>query len=110
MGIQVEQVGKTVTVRLQGSIDISSAEELKKVLVNALKAGEEIRLRWGEATYLDVTGVQLLWAAEYEARSLGVKWVFADPLPEAIASILHDAGFEESLFVASAPQLSGETA
>lgn len=47
MGIQVEQVGKTVTVRLQGSIDISSAEELKKVLVNALKAGEEIRLQWG---------------------------------------------------------------
>ena len=110
MGIQVEQVGKTVTVRLQDSIDISSAEELKKVLVDALKVGEEIRVHWGEATYLDVTGVQLLWAGECEARNLDVKWVFVDPLPEAVRSILHDAGFKDSFFVAGAPQPSGEAA
>lgn len=44
MGIHLEQADKTSCVRLEGPIDISLAEELKKVLIDALKAGEEIHL------------------------------------------------------------------
>lgn len=110
VGIHLEQTGKMISIRLEGSIDVSSAEELKKVLVDALKMGEEIRLQSGEATYLDVTGVELLCAAEREARRAGVRWMFMDSLPEAIRTTLHDAGFEESLFVEQSPQSAGEAA
>jgi anti-anti-sigma factor len=110
VSVHLEQAGKMISVRLQGSIDISSAEELKKVLVNALKTGEEIRLWLGEATYLDVTGVQLLCAAEREAHKAGVRWIFVDSLPEPILTTLHDAGFEGSLFAESSPQSAGEAA
>ena len=108
MGIILEQGEKTSCVRLQGSIDISLAEELKKVLVDALKAGEEIRVMLGDATYLDVTAVQLLWAAEREAGRMGVRWIFGDVLPETVRANLVEAGFDESLFAASAAETAGE--
>jgi len=105
-----EQSEKTSCVRLQGSIDISLAEELKKTLIDALKAGDEIRVMLGDATYLDVTAIQLLWAAEREARRAGVRWVFVDSLPEAIRAALRDAGFEESLLAGSSTHSAGEAA
>lgn len=108
VGIILEQGEKTNCLRLQGSIDVSSAEELKKILVDAVKAGGEIRVLLGDATYLDVTAIQLLWAAEREASGAGVIWVFVDSLPEAIRTTLRDAGFDESLFAASASQTTGE--
>ncbi len=110
MGVHLERADKTSRVRLEGSIDISLAEELKKVLVDALKEGKEISVHLGGTAYLDVTGVQLLWAAEREASRLGVKWAFVNSLPEAIRSTLHEAGFEESLFAAGAAQSGGDAA
>jgi len=108
VAIILEQGEKTSCVRLQGSIDISLAEELKKVLVDALKAGEEIRVMAGDTTYLDVTAVQLLWAAEREARRTGVRWIFAEVLPEPVRANLVEAGFDESLFAYSAAPAAGE--
>ncbi len=109
VAIVLEKTDEASCLRLQGSVDISSAEELKKILVDAMKPGEELRLVWAAATYLDVTAIQLLWAAEREARRLGVKWVFADPVPEPIKLALRKAGFEDSLFAGSAASSAGET-
>ena len=110
VAINLEQGGKTSCVRLQGSIDISSAEELKRILVDAMKAGEEIRVMLGDATYLDVTAIQLLWAAKQEAGRMGVRWIFGDALPEPVGANLVEAGFDESLFAANAAQSAGEAA
>lgn len=110
VGIVLEQGEKTSCVRLKGSVDISSAEELKKTLVDALKAGDEIRVMLGETTYLDVTAVQLLWAAKQEAGRMGVRWIFGDALPEPVGANLVEAGFDESLFAANAAQSAGEAA
>jgi anti-anti-sigma factor len=110
VAIVLEQTGNAHCVRLQGPIDISSAEELKKVLADVLKAGEDIRLVWAEATYLDATAIQLLWAAEREAAGGRAKLIFADPVPEPIRLALRDAGFEDSLFAARAAQSAGELA
>jgi anti-anti-sigma factor len=110
VAIILEQADKTSCVRLQGSIDISLAEELKRILADALNSGKEIRVFLGETAYLDVTAIQLLWAAEREAGSKGVAWAFADPVPEPIRSLLREAGFEESLFVWEAAEPGGEIA
>jgi anti-anti-sigma regulatory factor len=108
VGIILEQGEKTSCVRLEGSVDISSAEELKRILVDALKAGGEIRVMLGDATYLDVTAVQLLWAAELEAGRMGMRWVFGDALPEPIRGNLDEAGFDPSLFAIGAAGTAGE--
>ena len=47
------------------------------------------------ATELDVTTVQLLWAAEREARASGRGFTFAGRVPEEISAAMADAGLEK---------------
>jgi anti-anti-sigma factor len=108
VAIVLEQGEKTSCVRLKGPVDISSAEELKKILMNALKAGGEIQVMLGDSTYLDVTAIQLLWAAQREAARMGVRWIFGDALLEPVRSNLDDAGFNTSLFASSDVRTAGE--
>jgi hypothetical protein len=49
------------------------------------------------ATELDVTAVQLLWAAGCEARRLGVRFVLAGSLPEGTCAIFVDTGLDKFL-------------
>jgi anti-anti-sigma regulatory factor len=81
-------------MRLEGKIDINSAAELKKLLLLALQSGKEVRLDLGQATDLDVTAMQLLWAANREARKLGSTFAVAGHLPESICTVVSEAGFE----------------
>ena len=46
------------------------------------------------ATELDVTALQLLWAAEREARGSGVGFTLAGRVPEEISVAVSDAGFK----------------
>ena len=48
--------------------------ELKKVMLQALASGKEMLVDLRRATELDVTAIQLLWAAEREARKSGRKF------------------------------------
>ena len=66
-------------IGLEGAIDIASAAELKKLLLEGLNSGREVRVSLAGATDLDVTAVQLLWAAEREASRSGVTCFFAPP-------------------------------
>ena len=51
-------------IRLEGEIDISQADELKRVLLAALQEKHEVRIALESASGMDITAVQLLWAAE----------------------------------------------
>jgi anti-anti-sigma regulatory factor len=102
-------------IRLEGVVDIASAAELKELLVNVFKAGKseagdsetdkpvadkselskEVRISVEAVTDLDVTAVQLLWAAEREARGSGVVFKLADAVPESVSAALGEAGFLE---------------
>ena len=81
-------------IRLEGEISISSAAELKRLLIEALGSGRDSRVEVEHATELDVTALQLLWAAEREARGLGRGFTRVGRLPEEISVALGDAGFE----------------
>ncbi|MGC2301181.1 MAG: STAS domain-containing protein [Acidobacteriaceae bacterium] len=85
-------------VRLEGDIDIASAAQLKEVLLEALAQRGEARISLETATGIDVTAVQLLWAAEREAKASGVVMALQGPVPETLRATLREAGFESFPF------------
>jgi anti-anti-sigma factor len=95
VSITLEQSETLSVIRLEGLIDISCAAELKKLLLQAFANGKEMRVSLERAGDLDVTAVQLLWAAVREARKSGVGFTFAGVMPKEIAATLADAGFEK---------------
>jgi anti-anti-sigma factor len=81
-------------LRLEGEIGIGSAAEIKAFLLEALSVGKETRVDLEHVTDLDVTALQLLWAAQQAFTAAGVKLELANPMPESLVSRLPDMGFE----------------
>jgi hypothetical protein len=94
--VSLEQDGALGRIRLQGGIDIGCAQELKALLVQGLSSSTELRVLPAEATELDVTAVQLLWAARCEATTLSVGFAFEGQVPEPVAASLAEVGLETS--------------
>jgi anti-anti-sigma regulatory factor len=92
--VSLEQDGALSLIRLQGAIDIGCAQEFKELLLQGLKAGSEVRVLLANATNLDVTAVELLWAAKREAKASSVGFAFEGQMPEPISAVLAEAGFE----------------
>lgn len=86
---------KLCRFQFEGSVDVSQAAELKKELVACIERGDEIRFNFEKAVHLDVTAVQLLWAASLEAQRRQVHASIEGELPRAILFSLSDVGFEK---------------
>jgi anti-anti-sigma regulatory factor len=104
--VTLEENDTVSLIRLEGAIDIGTAAELKTLLVQALEPGEnssgkEVRIALAGATELDVTAVQLLWAAEREAKKAGAGFSFTGPIPNDISAALGAAGLQQFLVVES---------
>ena len=93
MPVRFDRSATPGVIRLEGEIDIASARELKDALLEALGAKGEARISLGMATGMDVTAVQLLWAAEREAQASGMVLALDGPVPEAVGATLRQAGF-----------------
>jgi hypothetical protein len=65
--------------------------------VRALNSGKKVRISLDKATDLDVTAVELLWAAEREASKSGVGFSFAGPVPAEVSAALGEAGIQQFL-------------
>ena len=94
MPLHLSQSKTMSTVSLDGAIDIASSAELKKALVDALAAEKKVSVALGKVTDLDVTAVQLLWAARREAQLAGVDFALDGQEPQEIRAALFDAGFD----------------
>ena len=92
MGIALEESETGSTVRLDGGIDIGCAAELKTKLVQALAAAGAVAISVEAVTYLDVTAMQLLWAAERKAHQAGTGFGVAGEVPEALRAALAEVG------------------
>jgi anti-anti-sigma regulatory factor len=79
-------------IRLEGELNITSASEVKEVLLEGLAAGTDLHLDLEHAETIDVTVMQLLWAAGREADRTGV--VLAGRVSAAAAEMAREAGFE----------------
>jgi hypothetical protein len=69
--------------------------ELKNVLLLALQSGKEICLDLEKATELDITALQLFWAAQRGAIESGSRFNVAGDTPESILNGALEAGFEK---------------
>jgi anti-anti-sigma factor len=98
MPAMIEEGENTYLVRLEGAIDIASAAELKSFLLNALASSKEIRLALESATELDITALQMLYAAEREAKKAGVQLVLEGSFPNEISALMTDAGLANFTF------------
>ncbi len=105
--VTLDQNENFCLLHLEGGIDISSATELKTLLLQGLASGRELRVDLERATDLDVTAMQLLWAAEREARRSGMGMALTGRVPKEIASAAGDAGFE-SFPVLRNPELDAD--
>jgi anti-anti-sigma factor len=90
----VQTAGKGV-IRLQGAIDIGCAAELKGFLAEGLKRGGRLCISLEDVTVVDVTAVQLLWAAAREAKNSDVDFSLEGPAPEAVRAALEICGTGE---------------
>jgi anti-anti-sigma factor len=95
VSINLDQNEGECLIRLEGEVDISSAAELKKLLLEALASGRELRVDLERTTELDVTALQLLWAAERKAGGSSVGFSLLGRVPEEISVALSDAGFKK---------------
>jgi len=95
--LAVQQHEGKALVHLEGSLDIAVAEDLKRILLEALDSAPRIEVDLSGVTYLDVTTLQLLWAARKEATARCTELIF-DPQPsDAVRSILEETGFLQTL-------------
>jgi ABC-type transporter Mla MlaB component len=94
-------------IRLEGEVGIGSAAELKGLLVQALGTGKQVRVSLQSLTEIDVTAVELLWAARREAKASSLPFVIEGPIPPTITSALLQAGFDEFATDMNAAQAGG---
>jgi len=94
VSVVIDQDGQSSLIRLDGVIDISCAAELKEVNMKALQAGKPVLIALEGASGLDITAMQILWAAERAARAQGLSFALEGQLPEGRCATLRDAGWE----------------
>ncbi len=94
MSVVIDKGDQSTLIRLGGVIDISCAAELKDVNMKALQAGKPVLIVLEGATCIDVTAMQILWAAERAARAQGLGFALEGQLPEVLCATLRDAGWE----------------
>ncbi len=109
MAIAVERREQTQSIRLSGCVDISAAAGLKRVLTEALEAQLVLRMDVSALESVDVTVIQLLWAAKSEAMMAGREFCIDGPWNPEIESRLHQAGISPSRIFATPQQETGRT-
>jgi len=82
-------------LRLEGVVGIGCAAEFKGLLEQALGSGCAVRVSLEGATDLDVTAVQLLWAAERKAKGGGAGFSISGRPPEPVLAALSEAGLQQ---------------
>jgi anti-anti-sigma regulatory factor len=88
----MEQQESQSVIRLAGEFTLTSAAELKNLLLQGLASGNDLRLDLEQAEEIDITVMQLLWAAGREADRAGAR--IAIRLSDAAGTAAREAGFE----------------
>ena len=92
MALTMEQQESQSVIRLAGELTLTSAAELKNLLLQGLASGNDLRVDLEQAEEIDIPVMQLLWAAGREANRKGTS--IAIQVSDAAARAARDAGFE----------------
>ena len=91
MAVSIKQEESQPLIRLGGEFTLASAAELKSLLLEGLASGN-VWLDLEHVGEIDITLMQLLWAAGREADRTGAR--MAIRVSEAAAMTAREAGFE----------------
>jgi anti-anti-sigma regulatory factor len=91
MSISVQRCKPAWVIRVDGQATLSSAGEMRALLLEWLASGENLQLDLEATDDMDVTYMQLLWAAAREAAKTGVG--IACHASEAASAAVRDSGF-----------------
>jgi len=94
-GVSLSSWGEVHLVRLSGSIDIDSAAELKRLLLRGLESCRAVHVSLEGVLSLDITVLQLLWAAKRHARQAGMEFTIRGGSTPPITSFLTEVGMDE---------------
>lgn len=81
-------------MRLNGDVAIGAARELKGALIEALAFCRELKIDLTGVTALDMTTLQLLWAAQDAAAKAGIRVILTGPVPEGVEQAMGLASME----------------
>ncbi len=94
---------KSRVVDWQGAVTIEGIVEVKQGLMDALNEADSVFVRLDRVDRMDIAGVQLLYAAQYEAVKKNKTFKITGNIPEKIREKLAAGGFlknvdDKSLF------------
>jgi anti-sigma B factor antagonist len=92
LAVTMERQESQSLIRLEGEFTVTSAAELKDLLLEGLASGNDLLLDLEQAGEIDITLMQLLWAAGREADRAGVS--IAILVSDTAGAAAREAGFE----------------
>ena len=95
MPIVHDQIDGKRLIRFEGATDISLAAELKALLLESLASGTDVQVDLQQTTEMDITALQLLWAAGRAAEKSGVRFNLSGCIPKEISVTAAIAGFDQ---------------
>lgn len=95
----VDRADGTVSIRLQGELDMSTAPALGRNLTEALDAmSHAISLDLSGLTFLDSTGIRVLMSAHRRAAGQGCAFILRSPQP-SVLRVLKLTGIDQLLVI-----------
>jgi anti-anti-sigma regulatory factor len=104
MSIELQQSEDRSVVRLAEPITVGCASELHKLLVETVSSNRSVAIDLEGVTELDVSAIQLLYAAGQAAERAGISFSLQGILPEVVKSAFLDAGLHP-FALASGPEV-----
>jgi anti-anti-sigma regulatory factor len=92
LALTVDRQEARWVVRLDGDFSVTSAAELKGVLLEGLASGKALHLDLEQVGEIDITVLQLLWAAGRDAARAVVG--YSSSVSSAAAGVARNAGLE----------------
>ena len=97
--ITTDQTAEAATIRVEGEVDVSCADDLREELSLALDgAPGHIEVDLGSMSYIDSTGIGVLVGFAHRASDEGVAFSLVDPQPN-VARVLALLGLLDELNV-----------
>ncbi len=93
MEIKLAESNVNNSVKLEGSLTVERAAELKSVLVESLSRMDRLHLVFENVTEVDISFLQLLCAAHHTAARKKKKLTLDGHRPELLRSAVAEAGF-----------------
>lgn len=95
MPVKLQRQEPRWTISLEGQITLTSAAELKNLLLERLAAGKDLELDLERAEEIDIAIMQVLCAAAREAARTGSR--IACHASAGVADAVRESGFSQSL-------------